>query len=103
MCVLCRNARDRQIEIEIRNYLDEAPWARYRDICRTLPHISEKHFEHTLCDLREETLYYLWRTPDKTAALKYIMLKTGFTPAQINDKIIQENLPKKLHKLIYGA
>ena len=103
VCVLCRNNREAKAESEIRRYLDDAPWARYRDIQQTLPHISEERFEHTLCDLREETIYYLWRFPEETAAIRYIMLKTGFTPEQINDKIIQEHLPKKLHRLIYGA
>ena len=100
VCIFCLNERSKKMDTEIRHYLDEAPWARYRDIRQTLPHISEERFEKVLCDLREETLFWLWRSPDETAAIKYIMLKTGFTPDKINDNIIKEHLPKKLHGLM---
>ncbi|GBR73375.1 protein DUF721 [Candidatus Termititenax aidoneus] len=101
VCILCQNKKDRKIDAEIRRCLDEAPWARYRDIKDTLPQIGETRFNGVLSELQEEILFWLWRTPEKSAAVKYIMLKTGFTPDKINDNIIKEHLPKKLHKLLY--
>jgi hypothetical protein len=102
ICILCQNKKDRKIDAKIQRYLNEAPWARYRDIKDALPQISEARFNNARAELQEEILFWLWREPEKSAAVKYIMLKTGFTPDKINDNIIKEHLPKKLHKLLYG-
>jgi DNA-binding HxlR family transcriptional regulator len=101
ICVLCRNKKEARLEAEILRCLAETPWVRYRDIKTALPQISEAQFNQTLAELQAETLAWLWHNPDKSAAVNYVLLKTGFTPAKINDKIILENLPKKLYKLIY--
>jgi hypothetical protein len=101
ICIFCQNKKDHKIDAKIRRCLDEAPWARYRDVKDALPQISEMRFNNVRTELQEEILFWLWREPEKSAAVKYIMLKTGFTPDKINDNIIKENLPKKLRELLY--
>ncbi|MDR2428727.1 MAG: DUF721 domain-containing protein [Candidatus Margulisbacteria bacterium] len=101
VCILCQNKKDEKIDAEILHCLAEAPWARYRDVQSALPLVSETRFNSILSALQEETLFWLWRAPEKSAAVKYVLLKTGFTPDKINDNIIREHLPKKLYKLLY--
>ncbi|GBR72368.1 protein DUF721 [Candidatus Termititenax spirochaetophilus] len=101
ICVLCQNKRDAKIDAKITAYLNEAPWARYSDILADFPQTEETRFLRIRLEMQEETLFYLWRKPDEKQAVKYILLKTGLTPDKINDNIIKEQLPKKLHKMIY--
>ncbi|MDR1452359.1 MAG: DUF721 domain-containing protein [Candidatus Margulisbacteria bacterium] len=101
VCILCQNKKDQKIDAQILHCLNEAPWARYRDVKDALPRVSEARFNGVLAVLQEEIFFGLWRAPEKSAAVKYVLLRTGFTPDKINDNIIREHLPKKLYKLLY--
>lgn len=118
VCVFCRNADQQKREAKIMTYLAEAPWAKYKDIQQDLPEITEKDFWQSRKKLEQQTLdtlqrlffeYYSQKPPQRVLdraeqlAVKYVMLKTSLTPAQINDNILSGQLKRNLYKFIRGS
>jgi len=118
VCVFCRNTAQKAREAEIAAYLAEAPWAKYPDIHADWPEIAEEDFWQAKQKLQQQTLDALQRlffefykqkpsapilARAEQLAVKYTLLKTGLTPAQINDNILASHLKRNLYKFIRGG
>ena len=118
ICVFCRNTAQKEREAKIAAYLAEAPWAKYLDICADWPEIAEEDFRQAKQKLQQQTLDTLQRlffefykkkpsapvlARAEQLAVKYTLLKTGLTPAQINDNILAGHLKRNIYKFIRGG
>jgi hypothetical protein len=115
VCIRCVNIKNEREEKTVLDNLAEAPWAKYEEF--NLPSISLERFNRIKRDLRARTLdalrqiyldYYGQRLPPEQRAhaqklaVKYVLLKTGLTPGEIDDNIISGQLSRKLYRFIYN-
>lgn len=114
LCIRCDNKKEKKEIRQVREYLAEVPWSRYKDIAQEIK-INEEQYHQVKEDLIKKAgdiiknakylpnneLTSKNREFIKKTILKYAMLRSGLPPKELTVTILEEFIGKKLYKKVF--